>query len=611
VNNVSYAPAFCQDMYVTRDNLIWIATNQTDICLSPDGEMNRLTDGQTRAIGSDGAGGVWFGGTNKLFHFKNDRLEQDEIIRCNSRINALYWDTLTDVLLVGCSDGLFHLDSGQLLRFPMPVTPITSRISAIRRIPGGELLIGTIGNGICLLKNDTQQYIGTTEGLCSSIVNDLDVDVNNNIWVATNSGLSCIRQQGDSFAIRCFSIYHGLPTNEIRKVHCRNDTIWIGTNSGAAWFIPQELDYVSVAPPILIEEVLVNGEKIQDSIAGNFSHDQKQVRFSFLGISYRNGGNTTYRYRLSGLDSSWIYTTNRSVEYSALPPGTYRFEVMARNGDGIWSASVASFPFEIQPPYWLTVWFWILALALLSGLIWWLVKLRMDTVRRSAQQKTILAEYQGQALAAQMNPHFIFNSLTSMQSFVLGDEKENALRYIDRFAFLMRKSLEHSMLKFVPLEQEIGLLRAYLDIETMRFGDKISYRINCDPSLSAKMQVPAMLVQPFAENAIRHGLMHREKPGGQIEISFTMKNNCLYCRVEDNGVGRVRSAEINRTRRKHVSFGSSITEERLRLLCDIAGQTNSITYTDKTGEDGNATGTIVEFTIPFCKQPSDAESAAH
>ncbi len=611
VNSRPDVPSFFQDIYITPDNITWIATNQNDICLSADGELNQLQAGQTRAICADGEGGVWFGGTNKLYQYSDERLQREGLIVHNTRIYEMYWDTLTETLMVGRSDGLFSLDSGQLTLYPMPEGPVTSRISAIRRMPGGELLIGTIGDGICFVKNDKQQYIGTRQGLSSSIVNDLDVDAQGNIWAATNTGLARIRQQGDSFAISCFSIYHGLPTNEIRKVLCRGDTIWIGTNNGAAWFIPRELEYVSVAPPVLIQEVLVNGEKVKINFAGNFSHDQKQVRFSFLSISYRNGGNTTYRYRLEGLDTGWIYTSNRSVEYSALPPGEYRFEVLARNGDGTWSASVASFAFEIQPPYWLTLWFWILVPALFSGVVWWLVMLRMRNIRRKAQQKTILAEYQGQALAAQMNPHFIFNSLSSMQSFVLGDDKANALRYIDRFAFLMRKSLEHSMLKFVPLEKEIELLRAYLDIEMMRFGDKITYRIICDASLTAGIQVPAMLVQPFAENAIRHGLMHREEPMGQIEISFTMKNDVLYCRVEDNGVGRARSAEINRTRRKHVSFGSSITEERLRLLCEIAGQTNSITYTDKTEENGRAAGTIVEFVIPFRKREQHAESTAH
>jgi LytS/YehU family sensor histidine kinase len=285
---------------------------------------------------------------------------------------------------------------------------------------------------------------------------------------------------------------------------------------------------------------------------------------------------------------------------------------MARNGDGTWSDSAATFRFTIHKPFWHTWWFWAVLVVLVGGTGWWIVSGWLKNMRKDALQKRLLGEYQHQALAAQMNPHFIFNSLSSMQAFVLGDEKENALRYIDRFSFLMRKSLEHSMLRFVPLEKEIELLRAYLDIEAMRFGDKLTYTIVCEPGLDmASIEVPTMLIQPFAENAIRHGLLHRVEPGGQITISFAQEGETVWCRVEDNGVGRLRSTEINRTRRKHVSFGEPITEERLRLLCDVTGQPCSITYTDKTTADGRPAGTMVLFVLPSRKREQHVESPAH
>lgn len=604
---------FIQDIYVPADQSgVWIGTNHANLFVARNGSVDRAAGGFARTISGDGAGGTWIGGTSRLFHFDRHERKPGRNIFHDSRIDELYWDTAIAKLLVGRSDGLYWLNGNNLEPYEIAGEKITTRVSAIRRTTNNRLVIGTIGSGIHIIKDNRQVVIGTQQGLCSPIVNDIDVDENGDVWAATNAGIAQVHWTADTFTVRCFSIFHGLPTNEVRKVLCRNDTIWIGTNNGAAWFIPRELEHVSVPPPVYIQDILVNGKKTDFTRAGDFSHDQNQVRISFLGISYRNGGNTTYRYRLAGLEDDWTYTSNRSVEYASLPPGNYRFEVMARNGDGTWSASSASFPFIIGRPFWYTWWFSAALILLLAGAGWGIVRARLKSIRKDSMQKGLLAEYQHQALAAQMNPHFIFNSLSSMQAFVLGDEKENALRYIDRFSFLMRKGLEHSMLKFVPLEKEIELLRAYLDIEAMRFGDKLTYTITCEPPLDiANIDVPAMLIQPFAENAIRHGLLHREEPGGQLAISFTLGNGTVWCRVEDNGVGRARSTEINRTRRKHVSFGASITEERLRLLCNVTGQPFSVTYTDKIAEDGSAAGTIVRFILPSRKREHYAENAAH
>lgn len=602
-NKSTDATDFIQDIYIPPgNNGTWVCTNKGEWHFAADGRQQFVMGGFARTISGDTANGCWMGGTNWLMHFNTGGLP-DYKMDVGCRVDELFLDNTSGKLLAGRTDGLYWFNKDTFELYPIPGGTLTARVSAIKRINKNVLVIGTIGAGICIIQNDRQIMIDTKKGLSSSIVNDMDIDKNGDVWIATNAGVDQVHWTRDTFSIQSFSIYHGLPTNEIRKILCRNDTVWIGTTSGAAWFIPAELKHASVAPPISIQEILVNGEKTDPSITRDLFYNQNQVRFSFLGISYRNGGNTTYRYRLAGLESDWTYTYNRSVEYASLPPGNYRFEIMAKNGDGTWSNTAATFGFTIRQPYWYTWWFWTALVLLLAGIVALIVRRWLSSIRKEALQKRLLGEYQHQALASQMNPHFIFNSLSSMQAFVLSDEKENALRYIDRFSFLMRKSLEHSMLKFVPLEKEIELLRAYLDLEAMRFGDKLNYTITCAPALLEKnLEVPTMLVQPFAENAVRHGLLHREEPGGKITIDFTCENDAVWCCVEDNGVGRKRSGEINHTRKKHLSFGSSITEERLRLLCDVTGQPYSITYTDKITGDGRPAGTIVYFLLPHKRE---------
>lgn len=559
-----------------------------------------------KSICSDNAGGTWIGGLNSILHFTGSSAQPDRYLHSNHWIQELYFDSISDKLLVGTLEGLYWLDSDTLAPYMAGKNKITARVSAIRRA-GNKLVVGTIGDGVCLLTDDSMQTVGIEQGLCSPMINDLDVDEHGVIWAATNAGVSRIDCIGRNINVHCYSTYHGLPTNEVGRIFCEKEAVWIGTNSGAAWFLPAEIATVSLPPPIYILGVSTRGEQASLNQPVSFSYAQDNVVFSFLGISYRSNGNTLYRYRIASLDTSWEYTYSRTVEFASLPPGEYAFEVMARNGDGVWSSSPAVFRFSIEHPFWQTWWFRIIVVLMLAACVWWIFTQRIKRLRKNAQQRGLLAEYQHQALAAQMNPHFIFNSLTAMQAFILDGEKEKALKYVDRFAFLMRKSMEHSVQKFVPLEKDVELLRVYFELETARFEDRLTCSINIAPDVPvSELRVPAMIVQPFAENAIRHGVIHRGQQGGRVDVRFEWKENQLWCCIEDNGVGRARSAEINRSRRKHTSFGASITQERLRLLCEVTHQQYALTITDKTDADQHPTGTIIYFMLPSLKNESHA-----
>lgn len=607
--------AFIQDVcFNEKKHETWVSTNKKIFYYSSDGQYHlAINSGFSRTICTDSSGGCWIGGTGRLVYFSPDEPRREtRVLMLDCRIEALFYDRITGHLFVGRNDGLFFLDGDSLRLYDTPGGPVNSRVSSITRTADGALAVGTIGEGVRIIQSNGQIIVGVQQGLCSPMVNDLSVGADGNLWVATNGGVSCLRFVADTFQVSCYSVFHGLPTNEIRRIHAQRDTIWIGTNIGAAWFIPAQIDHQPVFPPVYISQLLINGEKQNVLLTGDFDYGENQVRVDFLGIAFRNWGKTNYRYRLAGLEETWNYTDNTSVEYASLAPGTYRFEVLAQNGDGTWSEDPATYDFVIHPPFWQRWWFWTFAALFCIAVTWKLIHNRLKTLRLNALRREQLADYQHRALAAQMNPHFVFNSLSSMQAFVLNDEKENALRYIDRFSFLMRKGLEHSMLRFVPLEKENEVLRAYLDIESMRFGEKLSYEISCSPLLSQEeFEIPAMLVQPFVENAIRHGLLHRQNTGGYVHINFFLQDDALWCTVEDNGVGRKNSAQINLSRKRPTSYGSSITEERLRLLCNVTGQPFLISYTDKTNDDGSAAGTIVSFLLPSRKRKRKDESPAH
>ncbi|PCH90883.1 MAG: hypothetical protein COB85_09830, partial [Bacteroidetes bacterium] len=209
-------------------------------------------------------------------------------------------------------------------------------------------------------------------------------------------------------------------------------------------------------------------------------------------------------------------------------------------------------------------------------------------------------ELEQKLLRAQMNPHFIFNSLNSIQRLILESNNDDAYTYLQKFSTLMRKILEHSGLSAIPIVDEIALLKLYLDLESLRFENKFEYHIEVQDELdSLEASIPTMLIQPHVENAIHHGLMSK-KSGGKIDIGLKRSNGHLVCVVEDNGIGRKKAMELKeKSQTNHKSMGISITEERLKYLNAKVGRSLSVSIHDLVDDDGNASGTKVEMSIPL------------
>lgn len=203
-------------------------------------------------------------------------------------------------------------------------------------------------------------------------------------------------------------------------------------------------------------------------------------------------------------------------------------------------------------------------------------------------------------LRTQMNPHFIFNTLNSIQYYVFQNDKIASNNYMTKFAKLIRKTLENSEHPAIPISEEIDALKLYLELESLRFKQKFDWKIDIDDEIDTYMyKIPTMLIQPFVENAIGHGLMHKTGKG-LIHIGMKLEKDVILCSIEDNGVGRKKAMEIkNNKKENHRSLGTSITESRLRLVNSLYGKNMKVKYTDMKDADGNATGTRVEISIPI------------
>jgi LytS/YehU family sensor histidine kinase len=224
---------------------------------------------------------------------------------------------------------------------------------------------------------------------------------------------------------------------------------------------------------------------------------------------------------------------------------------------------------------------------------------RLKKEQELASYQNRMVELEMQALRAQMNPHFIFNCLNSINRFILKNESEAASDYLTKFSKLIRLILQNSQSKSVPLENELEALRLYIEMEVLRFEGQFDYRISLDPDLEVEdLEVPPLIIQPYVENAIWHGLMHKEEEG-HLVIGLQREKDMLYCQITDNGVGRKRAAELkSKSASKSKSLGMQITAHRLELINSINEKETTIEVVDLVDPAGEPCGTQVLLKIP-------------
>ncbi|MFZ1530486.1 MAG: histidine kinase [Ferruginibacter sp.] len=333
--------------------------------------------------------------------------------------------------------------------------------------------------------------------------------------------------------------------------------------------------------------------------------DQNYLQLEFAALLFNNANRNQYAYILEGADEHWIYSGQvNHVSYSALKPGSYTFRVKAANNDGLWGEETI-LAITIKPPFYASWWFILLAVVLASGLFYLWNRLRVQQARKEEQLKASfqqqLAETEMKALRAQMNPHFVFNSLNSIQKYILKNEHFEASQYLTKFSRLMRLILDQSNQNNIPLSSEIELLKLYVEMEALRFDHKFDYDISADDDIHTEtMSIPSMLIQPYVENAIWHGLLHKEQRG-KLYINFSKDSDGnLEVTVDDDGVGRQKAAAFKSKQvLKKKSYGMQITEDRMAIINRIEKINARCRVIDKMDANGNAMGTKVLLTIPL------------
>jgi LytS/YehU family sensor histidine kinase len=220
-------------------------------------------------------------------------------------------------------------------------------------------------------------------------------------------------------------------------------------------------------------------------------------------------------------------------------------------------------------------------------------------VRHEASFKQKIAETEMMALRSQMNPHFIFNSLNSIENFIMQNEKRLASTYLNKFARLIRMILDSSRNELVPLAKDIEALRLYVDLEQLRFNNKFCFKLHVDPILlHGDYKVPALLIQPYVENAIVHGLAHSEREDLRLMVTAILEEEYIHYIIEDNGIGRHLSSKYNQQNRPHhKSVGLTITNERINIFNRKQNANGRVTITDLFDKNNAPSGTKINILV--------------
>lgn len=546
---------------------------------------------------------IYLGEAKGLSIFENGKIIYNSSITDEIDIRIESIEIIEDSsILIGAFNGLwrFSKDRFEYLGYKNPL--LKQRITDIIHLADStDFIFGTKGSGLIYKSGDNIFQITRSNGLSSNSVSSLLLE-GNNLWVGTNNGLNLIniKEIKQNPKIVVFKKEHGLISNEINKISGDHNYIYIATNKGLTIIDQNRYLSENIHPPIYINNV--NIMKRDTTILNSYqlNHNQNFITISFIGISFRDGGNLLYKYRLKGLSNEWISTNNLEVEYAFLPPGTYKFEVIAINSEGNSSIEPAVIDFKISPPYWKTWWFisLVITMVLASGVTFYYYRLKI--VKKEHALQNDINWYRQQALTRQMDPHFVFNTLNSIQSYIIKNDRLSSSQYLSKFARLMRLILNNSQKQAIPLGDEIAALNLYMELESLRFQQKFEFSIITDHSVDVdSCYIPAFLIQPFVENAIWHGIMGLNTQG-IIRITFTREKDQLICQVEDNGIGRTQSMEMKSENEKQKkSLGISLVETRLNLLNYFYSVNMKIVFTDLFNEDNSPAGTKVTINLPI------------
>lgn len=530
-------------------------------------------------------------GVCKLQIDKGDKFKVTNIDALKTRTNSIEAEPKTQNIYVATSDGLKILKANsQIENIELKGEQLFANDLSSDK---NTLYASTKKNGILFFRNGKiikqikPQINGINIEIYKLIVNDAKIYAN------SSQGFVIIDLDGN--VISRLNMAHGFSTNKIFDFEIIENNLWISHSKGVQKMKLSLLEKKIEKPIIYISSIVVNDDTINVTNKEIiFDDNSRKFVFNISSPTLKNKENIKYHHKLIGYDKDWITSifSDNKITYNALAPGNYKFEIKAEN-QGVFSA-VTSFTFQIKYPFYLRWWFITFSIILFLILVYLIYRRQLNIQRKKSEQINELNASKLTAIQSQMNPHFIFNSLNSVQDLILKGDVEHSYTYITTFSNLVRRTLNYSEKDFIDFEQEIKLLELYLSLEKLRFKKDFNYEIMYDNI--EDIMLPPLLVQPFIENALVHGLLHKEG-AKKLKITFELKER-LICTVEDDGIGREKAKAIKqRQRSEHESFSGRAIKKRFEILSNVFGGAFGYEYED-LHKNGEASGTKVTLMIP-------------
>ena len=448
------------------------------------------------------------------------------------------------------------------------------------------------------------------------------VDTQNRVWIGTFDGLHLFDEKTNTF--RRFTVNNGLLSNNTTMGFCltKDSKLLLGNVGGWNTVDITALDRSRIVHDVHLTEARVNNNEKQLDWSKSvvLEPDENAVSFDFSALNYRKPNDNHYVYYLEGLEKNWVDAgQTHQAFYTNLDPRDYVFHARL---EGPGSGRELRIPFTIKPAFYETWWFKLLLIVTLTGLLAFIyqnqlsyqtIKAKLELEEATLRQQEAkyneevaayqlkLSETEMAALRAQMNPHFIFNCLNSIQFFTAQNDAEKASDYLTKFSRLIRLVLENSKSEKVTLANELETLQLYIEMEAMRFPQKLHYHIQLDEQIDPdSVQIPPLLLQPFVENAIWHGLMHKDE-GGTVNVAVQQpQEDLLRVEITDDGIGRQQAADYkSKSATKNKSFGMKLTADRIALINQLYHTQTHVDVVDLTDEQGHPNGTKVIVNIPI------------
>lgn len=504
-----------------------------------------------------------------------------------------------DLAYVGTSKGLFRVGLKDKRNYK--IKGIESKVSKIIKLTDNSFFVITQGEGLFQLNNEKLIPVQLFENIYQ--MTDIVEYQYNHFFIACPQGLLEVKRKANKYYSHLYNSADGLISDFVEHLTVHNDHLYLSGYDGVLKLNPSFLRQNKTIPTFYFRQKFVNNKLVKTNKL-NLNYDQNNLRFEIDLTQFKTGKKEGVYFKLEGRDKAFKKSETNILSFDNLPPGGYKLIVFIRNSDGVQSVK-KSISFKINLPIWREWWFVFLLVSSIIGLTVLIVNSIVKSIKKREQEKTelyrLVEESKLTALQAQMNPHFIFNAINSIQNFILNKKELDAYSYLAKFSKLIRIVLNNVGNHNHTLEEELDLLNLYIELEKMRFEKSFIFKVSIDEEIEIEdVLVPVLLIQPYVENAIWHGLMPLDSSkSAQLSLKITSYKDYLKIEIIDNGIGRKKSLKMKEGKLHH-SKGMSLTKQRIEVMGKMTHQNKvSVTVVDLKDESGNPAGTNVQLIIPY------------